>query len=104
MTFLSSVKYGNNGYDYPKSLISASTRRKLESLGIDPALVTSETQALSMIAERQSEKSFEQYAVQNKPQEQTNLKTHNSDSSTTDAELYSAMSLQAHNTRYMLGL
>ena len=61
MTSLSSIKYSDNNYQQPH--ISASTRRKLESLGIDPALVTSESQALSMIAARQSEKSFEQYAV-----------------------------------------
>lgn len=61
MTTLGSIKYSDNsGYQQPN--ISASTRRKLESLGIDPALVTSESQALSMIAARQSEKSFEQYA------------------------------------------
>ena len=61
MTSLSSIKYSDNNYQQPR--ISASTRRKLESLGIDPALVTSESQALSMIAARQSEKSFEQYAA-----------------------------------------
>lgn len=57
---LSSIGYGNSNYQQPQ--ISASTKRKLESLGIDPMLVTSESQALSLIASRESEKSFDIYA------------------------------------------
>ena len=57
---LSSIGYGSGGYQQPQ--ISASTKRKLESLGIDPTLVTSESQAQSLIAARQSEKSFDVYA------------------------------------------
>ena len=97
MTSLNFIQY-NGVSDYQKPKISASTKRKLESLGIDPALVTSETQALSLIAKRQSEKSFEEYALQ-QPEPQTNNEHLNSDS-----ELYSALSYQANNTRYMLGI
>ena len=64
MTSLSSIKYGNTNANYQASQISASTRRKLESLGIDPTLVTSESQALSLIATRESEKAFDLYATQ----------------------------------------
>ena len=98
MTSLNSIRY-NGVSDYQKPKISASTKRKLESLGIDPALVTSETQALSLIAKRQSEKSFEEFAVE-KPEPQTD----NYKQSDLSSELYSAMSYQANNTRYMLGL
>lgn len=97
MTSLNSIRY-NGVSDYQKPKISASTKRKLESLGIDPALVTSETQALSLIAKRQSEKSFEEFAVE-KTEPQIDYKQ-----SDLSSELYSAMSYQANNTRYMLGL
>ena len=171
MTSLNSINY-NNSVDYKKPQISASTKRKLESLGIDPNLVTSETQALALIASRQSEKSFEQYAVSQEPVQRTEqnsnssessliseakslaeqlgisissddtfeditaqiasaiqnlmdravndpqalqraqaykaqlagLTTQYSDISNSNSSLYSAMSLQAYNTRYMLGL
>ena len=99
MTLLSTIKYGSTN-EYSKPQISPSTKRKLESLGIDPTLVTSEAQAMSIIASRQNEKSFEQYAQAEKQADNTKKY---SDSST-DAGLYSAMSLQASNTRYMLGL
>ena len=171
MTSLNSINY-NNSAEYHKPQISASTKRKLESLGIDPNLVTSEAQALSLIAARHAEKSFEQYAVVQEPAQQTeqtnsssesslvsearslaeqlgisissddsfeditaqigsaiqnlfersvndpqalqraqaykaqlaSLTTQFSDISNTNSSLYSAMSLQAYNTRYMLGL
>lgn len=170
MTLLNSINY-NGVANYQKPTISASTKRKLESLGIDPNLVTSETQALSLIAARQSEKSFEQYAVSSdtsKTEQKNNSSesslisdskllaeqlgiTINSDDtfeditnriseaiqklindsngnqqvleraeeykrqlanltgqysniSNTNSNLYSAMSLQAYNTRYMLGI
>lgn len=170
MTLLNSINY-NGVSNYQKPAISASTKRKLESLGIDPNLVTSETQALSLIATRQSEKSFEQYAVSSdtsKTEQKNNSSesslisdskllaeqlgiTINSDDtfeditnriseaiqklindsngnqqvleraeeykrqlanltgqynniSNTNSNLYSAMSLQAYNTRYMLGI
>ena len=173
MSLLSSIKYGNNAGEYNKPQLSASTKRKLESLGIDPTLVTSESQALSLIASRQSEKSFEQFAVQQEPKQDdnkvnnsssessliseakalaeqlgvsitsedtfeeitaeiasaiedlmnraandpqalqraqaykmqlNNLTSQYGDVSTSNANIYSAMSLQAYNTRYMLGI
>ncbi len=73
MSLLSSIKYGNNNQTVQPNQISASTKRKLESLGIDPALVSSESQALSLIASRQAEKSFDVYAAnQEKPAEEQN--------------------------------
>ena len=172
MSLLSSIKYGNNAGDYNRPQLSASTKRKLESLGIDPTLVTSESQALSLIASRQGEKSFEQFAVQQEPKQDDKVNNNSSESSliseakalaeqlgvsitsedtfeeitaeiasaiedlmnraandpqalqraqayklqlnnltsqygdisTSNTNLYSAMSLQAYNTRYMLGI
>lgn len=97
MTTLNSINYSNSNYNQPQ--ISASTKRKLESLGIDPTLVSSESQALSLIAKRQSEKSFEQYAV-----EQNNVEPEQTQQEIPTSELYSALALQANNTRYLLGL
>lgn len=101
MAFLNTINY-SEGSNFKKPYISASTKRKLESLGIDPTLVTSETQALSLIASRQSEKSFEQYTKQinsiGSPQAESSSK------SETTSDLYSAMNYQANNTKYMFGL
>lgn len=80
MTSLNSINYTGSA-DYKKPQISASTKRKLESLGIDPNLVTSEAQALSLIASRQSEKSFEQYATDTKTVQNTEQKNNSSESS-----------------------
>ncbi|GEM_PF-1093739 len=61
-----SVQYSNNvSYNNNKQQLSASTRRKLEALGIDPTLVNSESYAQSLIKSRESQRSFEQYTVQN---------------------------------------
>lgn len=98
MSLFNTIQYsGNTDYQPPK--ISSSTRRKLESLGIDPALMTSEAQALSLIERRNSEKSFEEYALQNNVQEKS-VESIETDSS----GLYSAMNYQANNTRYFLGI
>lgn len=172
MSLLSSIKYGNSQAEYKQGQLSASTRRKLDSLGIDPTLVTSETQALSLIATRELERSFEEMAASNEPKTDTpqqksssessliseakllaeqlgvslspddtfeeitagiasaiedllnrsaddpqalqraqaykaqlsELTGQYSDISASNTNLYSAMSLQAYNTRYMLGL
>ncbi len=81
MSLLNSINISNgNSSVQNKSNISASTRRKLESLGIDPTLVSSETQALSLIAARQSEKSFEVYTAQPEQKVEQNS-SNNSESS-----------------------
>ena len=95
-TSLSSIKYGNiNGFNQPK--ITPSTKRKLESLGIDPTLVTSESQALSLIASRQAEKSFQSFTEQKEINPEPVKQTEQTDN-------YSAMLLQSNNIRYLLGL
>jgi len=96
MSSLNSINY-SNGTSYNKPQISASTKRKLESLGIDPCLVTSESHALSLIAARQSERSFEQYAVSK--QNQDNVENNQTNKST-ETELIS----EAKNLAEQLGL
>ena len=73
MTSFNSIGYSA----YPQPHLSGSTKSKLEALGIDPSVVTSETQAQAVIATRELEKCFEEYtAMQNKQaaekEEQTN--------------------------------
>ena len=75
---LSSVGYSNNNPEFQKTTLTASTKRKLESLGIDPTLVSSESQALALIATRQGERSFEQYAVQQTENNSNNTQQSNS--------------------------
>lgn len=94
MTTLNTINYSNSNYNQPQ--ISASTKRKLESLGIDPTLVSSESQALSLIAKRQSEKSFEQYAVEQNNVEPEQTQPNNS----TETDLIA----QAKNLAEELGL
>ena len=53
------LNYSNNNLQ--KHVMSASTKRKLESLGIDPTLVCDESQAKSLIQTRETEKSFKHY-------------------------------------------
>lgn len=171
MTSFNSINYSRGGFQQPQ--LSSSTKNRLESLGIDPSLVTSETQAQAVIAKKELEKCFEEYAAiqnakQEEPTEQKNLtetdliaqaktlaeqlgisiendatfdeitalisnviqdmmnKAQNDPSAmeraqqyqamlaqitdeynnvtTSNSGLYSAMSMQANNTRYMLGL
>ena len=93
---LGSIKYAYSN-ESGQTKISPSTKRRLDSLGIDPTLVTSESQAMSLISLRKSEKSFHSFTEQEKIHSRDDIKT-------SDTGLYSAMSLQAHNTRYLLGL
>ena len=46
-----------------KAQLSSSTKRQLETLGIDPSSVTSESQALALIKTKQSDKKFEDAMV-----------------------------------------
>ena len=70
------TSFNSIGYGYQPQ-ISSTTKSRLESLGIDPSLATSETQAQALIAKRELEKCFEEYtAIQNakqaEPEEQKN--------------------------------
>jgi len=99
MNSLNSLNYSNNSnYQQPK--ISASTKRKLESLGIDPTLVASESQAQTIIKVREVERSFREY---DKPQE-LNINEELINPTENSESIYSAMSYQANNIRYLLGL
>lgn len=163
----------NSDSSIKKSYISDSTKRQLQSLGIDPTTVSSESQAQSIINAKKAEKSFqdslttktqstdkttqktessessliseakslaEELGVSvssddtfdditaaisdaieklmdksaNDPQALQQIQTYKtrlsqlnnqySDVSTSNSNIYSAMSAQAANTRYMLGL
>ena len=69
MTSFNSINYSGGGYYKPQ--LSSATKDRLEALGIDPSVVTDETQAQAVIAKRELEKCFEEYtAIQNAKQEE----------------------------------
>lgn len=65
MTNISSTSSVNSSSYSEKyqARLSSSTKRQLEALGIDPSTVTSESQALSLIKTKQSDKKFEDAMV-----------------------------------------
>lgn len=100
MNSLNLMNYSNNNLQ--KHVMSASTKRKLESLGIDPTLVCDESQAKSLIQTRETEKSFKHYEQTIQPEIKSEEKKN--PELNLDSEFYSAMTYNANNIRFLLGL